>query len=453
VATATRQQALRHRAALAALAAGAARQVRRQLFNDTGWAEILGGIALAELRAAQLGIRTVSQRLETPAEVDPAAFAGVSSVGFSIAEPLIAAIDARVAAPVEALPEQWWTPDQVPLFIKQVEQLVAAEVTDAGRSAAQAEMVTQGVTRYVRILAPPSCKRCAVLSGRLYKTSEPFKRHPGCDCTSEPVSSMQDALDRGLLITPEQAFKNGDIRDLTRAEVRAIEDGADIAQVINSSSGIYTATLKDGTRVKATRTGTTRRSAWRRNNPSQTVRLRPEAIYNIAGDDHDKALELLRTNGYLSTTRKGPATQTGGGGGGGGWLPPRRGLLGPHGPDEFPEFNGWRPPAKRSEIDEFTLDQAVVLLDGDGTPGGHGYHRSGLGIKGDEFPAGWEAPDVVDWVHAITDHPTRGIGSKSDFSLFGTSRDVDGVVRLRREYGGKWVIATAHPQSAVRWPR
>ena len=266
--------------------------------SGAGWADILGAIALHQLRAARLATRTMAARVDAPMRVHPTTFSGVSAAGYSLAEPLIATIDARVAAPPEPLPAPWWKPDEVPRFIKQVEQLVASEVTDAGRSAGQAELVANGVTRYVRILTPPTCKRCAVLAGRLYKTSVPFLRHPQCDCTAEPVSSRQEALDRGLIVTPSEAFERGYIRDLTKSEARTIEDGADINQVINSASGIYSATL-DGRKVKATRAGTTRRSMWRRANPSGRIRLRPESIYKIAGDDHALALKLLEEHGYI----------------------------------------------------------------------------------------------------------------------------------------------------------
>ncbi|NLT30940.1 MAG: hypothetical protein GXX86_10885 [Propionibacterium sp.] len=55
-------------------------------------------------------------------------------------------------------------------------------------------------------------------------------------------------------------------------------------------------------------------------------------------------------------------------------------------PDEFEEFNGWHPDVRRSEIEEFDLIDAEILLDGDGS--GHGYHRFGSGKRKSEFPEG-----------------------------------------------------------------
>lgn len=94
-----------------------------------------------------------------------------------------------------------------------------------------------------------------------------------------------------------------------------------------------------------------------------------------------------------------------------------------------------------------------MLLDGDGTPGGHGYHRFGLGIKSDEFPEGWGVPEVMQWVHGITDHPTWGRPTRNGFVLYGAFNGVEGAAYVRREHGNRWSISTAHPQRAVDWNR
>jgi hypothetical protein len=159
-------------------------------------------------------------------------------------------------------------------------------------------MTAHGGQAWVRVLVPPSCKRCAVLAGRIYRWSDGFQRHPGCDCINAPCDSLEDAMNHGLVVSPDEAYRRGYIRDLTEAERKAIDDGADVSQVINSASGIYTATAF-GTSLKATRTGTTKRAAWRRQNPSQLVRLRPEAIYKLADGDRAKAITLLRQYGYM----------------------------------------------------------------------------------------------------------------------------------------------------------
>lgn len=226
----------------------------------------------------------------------PRAFAGISSHGFPISEPIIATIDQYAPAPLAPLPDAWWG-DSLD-FMAAVEQLIASEVADAGRSASQVEFVARpDWTNYARVLNPPSCKRCVPLAGRIYRDLAEFKRHPGCDCVMVPVESWQAAHDEGFVFSPQEAFDKGYIRDLTIAETQAINDGADINAVINSSRGITTPTVF-GRKVKATTSGTTKRAEWRKNNPTRLVRLRPESIYDFA-KDRDDAIRLLRLYGYI----------------------------------------------------------------------------------------------------------------------------------------------------------
>jgi hypothetical protein len=139
--------------------------------------------------------------------------------------------------------------------------------------------------------------RCAILAGRIYRDLDAFQRHPGCDCVMVPVESWQSAHDEGLVASPDQAFRDGQVRGLSEADAKAIADGADMAQVVNAAQGIQTVDTL-GHRVKATTAGTTRRSAWRKANPTRLVRLRPESIYDLA-EDREDVLRLLRIYGYI----------------------------------------------------------------------------------------------------------------------------------------------------------
>lgn len=356
MATATQQQAREAHAEQAALAAAAALSAQQLLAAGADWATLLARIAGVQLRAAALAIATVSTRLEREPLISPAPFAGVSAYGYPISEPLIATIDERVPAPVEPLPAPWW--DDTAFFSAAVAQLVESEVQDAARSAGQAEMFAQKHEHYVRILVPPSCKRCTVLAGGIYRTDAAFDRHPGCDCTSEPVASLQDAIDRGLVVTPEEAVERDWVRDLTVAERQAIADGADATAVINSASGISTATF-GGRRVKVTKHGTTRRAAWRQKNPSARVRLRPETIYQIADGDRGTALRLLDSNGYRirSASRAPTASDSVGGRGSGadgpGDRPPADGAPAEPPDDDLP---AWKARQDALEGDSFTAN-------------------------------------------------------------------------------------------------
>lgn len=228
----------------------------------------------------------------------PDVYTGVSSFGFPLAEPIIVTIDRIVPAPAEALPANWWGESLD--FMANVEQLIASEIRDAGRSASQVEFVARpDWTNYVRMLNLPSCERCVVLAGRIYRDLDSFDRHPPtCDCVMVPVDTWEAAHDEGFVSTPKEAFDRGMVTGLSAADAKAIADGADMAQVINARRGMTTPTVF-GRKVKATTTSTTKRAAWRKANPTRLVRLRPESIYDIADGDRNEARRLLRLYGYL----------------------------------------------------------------------------------------------------------------------------------------------------------
>jgi hypothetical protein len=246
----------------------------------------------------------------------PAPYAGVSSLGFSLTEPIIATIDRRIPAPAEALPQPWW--DDATKFMADIERLILSEVADAGRTASQVEFVGRpDWQNYVRMLNPPSCARCAILAGRIYRDLEAFDRHPLCDCVMIPVQDWQAAHDAGLVSSAQDAFDKGLIRTkvssdgtetrsgFSKDDEQAIRDGANIVEVVNATRGLnapgITAALRTevfGRKVKATTEGTTKRAAWRKANPTRLVRLRPESLYQFAKDRED-AIRLLRLYGYI----------------------------------------------------------------------------------------------------------------------------------------------------------
>lgn len=73
------------------------------------------------------------------------------------------------------------------------------------------------------------------------------------------------------------------MRGLTAAQTKALNEGADMGRVVNSRRGMDSA--RDlSTREAAGRGG----------------RLSPEGVYAQAGDDRQRAIELLRREGYLT---------------------------------------------------------------------------------------------------------------------------------------------------------
>lgn len=171
------------------------------------------------------------------------------------------------------------------------------EVADAGRTADGAAIAAQPEFRwYVRVLTPPSCARCAVLAGRLYRWSVAFERHPQCDCIHLPtLRTPEGVLDpwADAKTDPREAVLSGGVRGLSKADLQAIRDGADVSQVVNAHRGMYAAAGK-----KFTREGTTRSGYARLFMPSGSPRLRPEEIYKQA-DSRTEAIRMLKQFGYL----------------------------------------------------------------------------------------------------------------------------------------------------------
>jgi hypothetical protein len=149
-------------------------------------------------------------------------------------------------------------------------------VQDAGRAAESVATAARPDTGHVRYLSPPSCGRCAVLAGRVYRYSEGFKRHTNCDCTMIPttVANPQFVQD------PVDLMERGQIRGLSKADMQAVADGADLGKVVNVRK--RAAGLRESGRVLA-----------RAGKPT------PEGIYRLASDQ-TAAVAMLRRFGYLA---------------------------------------------------------------------------------------------------------------------------------------------------------
>lgn len=191
-----------------------------------------------------------------------------------------------------------------------LEMVTQTLIADTARAAESVAMVANPrATGYVRMLNPPSCSRCAILAGRWYRWSAGFERHPLCDCIHIPA---REALHHDLRLDPEAYFESltpaQQDRFFTKAGAQAIRDGADLNQVVNARRGMTTASQllgRGATRERLLTTeGTTARGAYGRSAASRTagarrVRLMPEAIYELSGDDRDEAIRLLRLYGYI----------------------------------------------------------------------------------------------------------------------------------------------------------
>lgn len=155
------------------------------------------------------------------------------------------------------------------------DRLVESITTDAARAAESVATAVRPDIYHVRYVNPPCCARCAVLAGRVYRWSEGFQRHPGCDCSMIPTTVASP-----LRQNPDQLVADGQVRGLSKADLLAVQDGADLGQVVN-------------VRKRAAGLLEAGQSLQRGGRPT------PAGIYKLAGDAQGKALDLLQQYGYI----------------------------------------------------------------------------------------------------------------------------------------------------------
>lgn len=272
-----------------------------------------GTLATYQAVSALNGARTVAAEFDRSPLTTPTQYAGTTHLGYPVQVPIETVID-RLTGDLDGELERLTN-----AMLASLDLLVESEIIASGADASSVEIAAED-SRYVRVLTPPSCDRCTILAGRIYRSAERFRRHPKCDCQHWPVGSEDEAREAGLIVDPMEAFERGLVggsrtlpdgskgfeSGFSAADVRAIQDGADIVTVANAKAGggrrlgITNAITADmfGRTVYGTTLGTTARAAWRRANPKLPIRLRPESIYAHAKDRED-ALRLLRLYGYL----------------------------------------------------------------------------------------------------------------------------------------------------------
>lgn len=306
---------------------------------DGSWESVspqVEAAAAAAIRANAVGAGrftnsvAVADRLRGDVLV-PDAFVGVDGSGRSLGSLLRGAVTTTkqgVAAGM-SLPDAMMTGGAY------LTVMLKSAIADLERSASLAAASGKGYVRYVRLVNPGACSRCAILAGSdRYRAH--FERHPGCRCSTVPMKG--DAAPSGLFDTPGDYFESlspaEQERVFTKAGAEAIRLGADPVRVVNARSGAkrmtggvtFTpsriqrapiGTRPDGSQVMGyvTVEGTSRRgeygqaqirlgAAQQREAGSRyrTVvrpRLMPESIVELT-DDVDMRRVLLRDAGYLA---------------------------------------------------------------------------------------------------------------------------------------------------------
>lgn len=276
---------------------------------------LLAVLTGAQLQAAETadpyvaGIMAAHGMTSAPSGlVVPSAYAGVASDGRPLASLLTQpATVAKVAlAEGRSLAEAMATGQAL------AEMIGHTQVTDAGRVADQAALVTrETAVGYVRMIVGYTCSRCIILAGTTYRWNAGFKRHPLCDCVHIPIA---EATDDDVRLDPKKIFESMSAEQqdkvFTQAGAQAIRDGADMAKVVNArrrAAGLTPAggrgvRPEDGRqRGRLQRVNVSGRDLFVTSEGSRRgrARLMPESIYELADGDRDEAIRLLKHHGYV----------------------------------------------------------------------------------------------------------------------------------------------------------
>lgn len=244
-----------------------ARKVRPQ-----GTAAIAGVVAAHQIAQAQTSQTAVADMLAEQ-DINAIADAILDLAAFTTASADLDRMLQQIDRDAEALLGQI---DAETYIDRSFDRLIDSVVTDAARAAESVATAVRPDIYHVRFVNLPCCSRCAILAGRVYRWSTGFQRHPGCDCTMIPTTVASP-----LRQDPDELVRTGQVTGLSKADMQALRDGADLGQVVNVRS--KKAGLMEAGHA-LTRGG---------------GRPTPAGIYRMANDDREQALELLKRYGYI----------------------------------------------------------------------------------------------------------------------------------------------------------
>lgn len=261
----------------------------------------------------------------------PDAFVGVDGSGRSLASLL----HGSVTTTKQAIAAGMSIPDAMLTGGTYLTLMMKTALADVERSSSMAAAVGKQYTRYVRLVNPGACSRCAILAGS-DRFSTNFQRHPACRCSTVPV---KDGTPEGMFDNPSDYFDSlspaEQERIFTKAGAEAIRLGADPVKVVSARRGARRSSMSNGVSYSPSRLqrsligrkpdgtpiygyvtveGTSRRGSYgraqealgvrttRRNgarySSTQRPRLMPESIIALT-DDPEMRRVLLRDAGYL----------------------------------------------------------------------------------------------------------------------------------------------------------
>lgn len=273
------------------------------------WAANIGVVSDAIMRAQHtnaargseyVALASAMQGLEGGPKVDPLAFVSDTDLVMSELDKGMTAYAYRRAAGV---PEHYARYSGASRLIRTARTMAQ----DSGREAVGVGIAASpSLGGYYRFGVGENCERCAVLFGKWYAWDADFDRHPQCDCGAAPAADPVE----GVYYDVTRAVEDGMVSGISKARARAILDGADPSQVINSREGMGKAMIY-GREVERTTYGTTRRGlagrrlaadgfqkSGGRYSRATAPRLTPGEIYRLA-EDKAHARRLLYKYAYL----------------------------------------------------------------------------------------------------------------------------------------------------------
>jgi hypothetical protein len=236
----------RHYALIRALTERAAREARR---GDVGRTVVRHQAAAATTATAAVSTMLAEQK--TPVEPE----AALAPLAFTASPEVVDEIAVDI--------EQDW----------QLDRMVMTLVADAARAAESVSIALRPGVGYVRYVSTPCCSRCAILAGRFYRWSSGFQRHPRCDCTHLPTTDPRSEYRQN----PHDLVDRGLVSGLSKADTKALSDGADLNRLVNFKNG-----------------------GVQRVDFGSRMRLMPDAIYRAAEGNRETAIRLLQTHGYIT---------------------------------------------------------------------------------------------------------------------------------------------------------
>lgn len=309
---------------------------------DESWASVapeISVIAASASRANAVGAQSFTSKIAiadgmTGDVLVPDSFTGIDGSG----RPLGSLLRGAVTTTKQAIAAGMSIPDAMLTGGAYLTLMMKTSLADVERSASMTAATGKQYTRYVRLVNPGACSRCAILAGADRFRSN-FQRHPACRCSTVPI--VGNAVPDGLFGTPDDYFDSLSAseqdRVFTKSGAEAIRAGADPIKVVNARRGANRARMdgsvsygpsriqptmigrkRDGTPIMGytTTEGTTKRGVYgraqaglgssttRRNGTryasTTRPRLMPESIIGLTDDPEIRRI-LLRDAGYLET--------------------------------------------------------------------------------------------------------------------------------------------------------